>query len=279
MKIAVIGLGAMGLPMARHLFAAGHELILHTRRSERLDELSELGHATTQLKDCCQAQCIVVNVLGTQDVLEVCTALALDLAAGTLVIDHSTIDPAGARVCAGLIQDAGGAYVDAPVSGGEAKAITGELVSMVGGDAEQVAAAAKVFSAYIQSHVHMGDAGAGMVAKLCNQIAQVINIQGICEAMHFADHHQVDKAKVFEAIRHGMAGSQMMDLMGPKIAAGDFSAGIQSRLHAKDLNIAAESLGQATPALKPTLGQLNALIEAGRGTDDTSALFEMIKPT
>ena len=277
MKISVIGLGAMGKPMAQHLKAAGHSLLLFTRRAEQVEALSSIAPTTMELAECCASDVIVLNVLGTQDVIEVVTQLALNLKRGTLVIDHSTIDPAGARVAAGLIRDAGGEFVDAPVSGGEAKAISGQLIGMVGGEASAVSRAASVFDAYIASYTHLGEAGAGQVAKLCNQIAQVINIQGICEAMSFADHHGVDKAKVLEAIRHGMAGSQMLDLMGPKIAAGDFSAGIQSRLHAKDMNIALESLGKGSPAMQAVVAQLNQLQEQGGASDDTSALFTLLK--
>ena len=274
MNIAVIGLGAMGWPMAGHLKNAGHDLLLYTRSPDQADRLSERGAVTHSITECCSADCVVINVTGTADVIEVTTALALDLQPGTLVIDHSTIDPAGARVAAGLIRDAGCQFVDAPVSGGEVAAIEGRLVGMVGGDAGAVASAEAVFNAYIKSYVHMGPVGSGQVTKLCNQIAQVINIQGICEAMHFADQHQVDKAKVLEAISPGMAGSAMLNLMGPKIASGDFAAGIQSRLHAKDLNIAADTM--ATPALAATVAQLNTLMEQGLGQSDTSALFTLL---
>lgn len=274
MNIAVIGLGAMGWPMAGHLKNAGHDLLLYTRSPEKVASLSERGAVTQSIAECCNADCVVINVTGTADVIEVTTALALDLQPGTLVIDHSTIDPAGARVAAGLIRDAGGQFVDAPVSGGEVAAIEGRLVGMVGGDADAVASAEAVFNAYIKSYVHMGPVGSGQVTKLCNQIAQVINIQGICEAMHFADQHQVDKAKVLEAISPGMAGSAMLNLMGPKIASGDFAAGIQSRLHAKDLNIAADTM--TTPALAATVAQLNTLMEQGLGQSDTSALFTLL---
>lgn len=277
MKISIIGLGAMGTPMARHLKETGHELLLYTRRPEKVDELSAIAPVTMDLAECCQNPVIILNVLGTEDVIEVTTQLALDLVPGTLVIDHSTIDPAGARVAAGLIRDAGGEFVDAPVSGGEQKAITGELVSMVGGEARAIERAAEVFAPYIKSYVHLGESGAGQVAKLCNQIAQVVNIQGICEAMRFAAHHQVDQARVLDAIRGGMAGSQMLELMGPKIVSQDFSAGIQSRLHAKDLNIAADAALSELPALQATLAKLNELIESGGGHDDTSSLYRLLK--
>lgn len=276
MTIAFIGLGAMGWPMAGHLNDAGHDLLLYTRRDDAMAHLAQRGQVTRGLGKCAQAEIIILNVTGTDDVLGLVRELAQTLKPGNLVIDHSTIDPAGARVAAGLIRDAGGEFVDAPVSGGEKGAIAGNLVSMVGGQADAVARAASIFSAYVQSHQHMGEAGAGQVAKLCNQIAQVINIQGICEAMRFADQHGVDKGQVLTAIQGGMAASAMLDLMGPKIASGDFSAGIQSRLHAKDLNIAQDSAGENSPALRATVAQLNALMDAGMGMDDTSSLYRLL---
>ena len=140
------------------------------------------------------------------------------------------------------------------MSGGEVAAIEGRLVGMVGGDADAVALAESVFSAYIKSYVHMGPVGTGQT-KLCNQIAQVINIQGICEAMYFTDQHQVNKAKVLEAMSPGMAVAYG-EPDGPKIASGDFAASIQSRLHAKDLNIAAEAM-TTPPYPPPSLCSIN----------------------
>lgn len=276
MNLAIIGLGAMGWPMAQHLNDAGHSLTLYTRRPDNQAKLAELGSVTQDLSACCTADTIILNVTGTDDVVGIVTKLALSVSPGTLVIDHSTIDPAGSRVAAGLIRDAGGEFVDAPVSGGEKGAIAGTLVGMVGGTDEAVAQAASVFSCYIQRYQHMGEVGAGQVAKLCNQIAQVINIQGICEAMHFADQQGVDKARVLSAIQSGMAASAMLDLMGPKIAAGDFSAGIQARLHAKDLGIASDCAGPNSPALRATAAQLESLMQAGMGKDDTSSLYRLL---
>lgn len=113
---------------------------------------------------------------------------------------------------------------------------------------------------------------------MCNQIAQVINIQGIAEALKFAEINGADQHKVLQAISGGMAGSQMLNLMGPKIANRDFNAGIQARLHAKDFGLAADALGeQAGPALRATLGQLQRLMEKGWGQQDTSVLYQLLE--
>ncbi|MGB0958288.1 MAG: NAD(P)-dependent oxidoreductase [Litorivicinus sp.] len=280
MNIAFVGLGAMGRPMAQHLMDAGHHLRLFARNREdfdgKLSTLISAGASAHHSIPSAVADCdaLIINVTSTEDVLDVITAAAGSLPPHALVIDHSTITPEGARNAAKHHPR----FVDAPVSGGEAKAISGELVSMVGGDASDVAAAWQLMQAYVKSHVHLGPVGAGQVAKLCNQIAQVINIQGIAEAMKFAELQGVDQHAVLEAIRGGMAGSQMLDLMGPKIAARDFTAGIQARLHAKDFGLAASVMGaDAGPALRATQGQLEQLMSQGLGTQDTSVLYQLLE--
>ena len=280
MNITVIGLGAMGAPMAQHLLSAGHRVTGFARNPNKFEtSLSTLVQAgllpssdlQTSVSD---ADFVILNVTSTDDVLEVMSAIAPVLAPDTLVIDHSTISPDGARAAAALHAK----FVDAPVSGGEVKAISGELVGMVGGADSDVESAVGIFAAYIQSHVHMGDVGTGQVAKLCNQIAQVINIQGIAEAMKFAEIQGADQHKVLQAISGGMAGSQMLNLMGPKIADREFGAGIQARLHAKDFGLAAQALGDdAGPALLATQSQLQRLMDNHWGTQDTSVLYQLLK--
>ena len=127
---------------------------------------------------------------------------------------------------------------------------------------------------------HVGDVGAGQVAKACNQIVQVINIQGIAEAMLFAARNGVDQDKVIEAISQGLAGSRMLDMMGPKMAHRDFAAGIEARLHDKDFAMILDAVadaGLSLPALSLVKAQLTALMERGWGHDDTSSLLRVLE--
>jgi 3-hydroxyisobutyrate dehydrogenase-like beta-hydroxyacid dehydrogenase len=127
---------------------------------------------------------------------------------------------------------------------------------------------------------HIGGVGDGQVAKLCNQIAQVINIQGIAESLRFAAANGANTQKVLEAISGGMAGSKMMDLMGPKMVQRDFKAGIEARLHAKDfflVKAVAEKQGIDLPALQTVAEQLQVLLDAGWGYDDTSSLLKVLE--
>ncbi len=127
---------------------------------------------------------------------------------------------------------------------------------------------------------HVGPAGSGQLAKACNQIVQVVNIQGIAEAMHFARENGGDLEKILAAIAPGFAGSRMLELMGPKMAKRDFSAGIEARLHAKDFGIVkeiADREGIHMPAVTLVAGQLQALMEKGWGYDDTSSLLRVLE--
>lgn len=280
-NIGLIGAGAMGHAMALHLLKAGQHLTVFIRRPEarnELRELTDLGATLTEsLNDLGGCDTVISNVTGTGDVLGRVKELAPAMKAGALWIDHSTIAPEGAATAAKILEHYGIEFVDAPVSGGEAGARAGTLVAMVGGNA---ARAAHVFSPYVTSYTPMGAVGSGQVAKLCNQIAQVINIQGIAEAMQFADLHGVNRTQVLQAISGGMAGSRMLDLMGPKMAAGDFTAGIQNRLHEKDLGIALDTLkGVYSPALAATHAQLEELKARNQGQLDTSALVTLLGGT
>jgi 3-hydroxyisobutyrate dehydrogenase-like beta-hydroxyacid dehydrogenase len=171
-------------------------------------------------------------------------------------------------------------WLDAPVSGGEQGAQDASLSIMVGGDAHTYARALPLLRLLGRTITHIGPAGSGQVAKLCNQIVQVINIEGIAEAMRFAQAEGADLQRVLAAISAGMAGSRMLDLMGPKMATRNFAAGIQARLHAKDFGLAADAARDAgldLPALHVVRQQLDTLMALGLGQDDTSALLRVLE--
>ncbi len=288
--IAFIGLGNMGRPMAGFLLKAGHQLRVYARRPEvfqnEAKHLIEAGAfaCSTPAEAAQGADFIITNVMGTQDVADVlhagANAVIQTARSGAICIDHSTIDPQGAKDIAAIMATKGVTYVDAPVSGGVKAATEGTLVMMVGGADRDVAKAKEIVKNYAKTITHIGGVGHGQVAKLCNQIAQVINIQGVAESLRFAQANGADLQKVFEAISGGMAGSRMLDLMGPKMVSRDFKAGIEARLHAKDFFLVKDAATKShldMPALQTVAVQLEKLMESGWGHDDTSSLLKVLE--
>jgi 3-hydroxyisobutyrate dehydrogenase-like beta-hydroxyacid dehydrogenase len=288
--IAFIGLGNMGRPMAGFLLKAGHQLRVYARRPEifqnEAKHLIEAGAVacSTPAETAKGADFIITNVMGTQDVADVLhassNAVIQAAKSGAICIDHSTIDPQGAKDIAAIMASKGVAYVDAPVSGGVKAATEGTLVMMMGGSDQDVAKVKEIVKNYAKTITHIGGVGHGQVAKLCNQIAQVINIQGVAESLRFAQANGADLQKVFEAISGGMAGSRMLDLMGPKMVSRDFKAGIEARLHAKDFFLVKDAATKNhldMPALQTVALQLEKLMESGWGYDDTSSLLKVLE--
>ncbi len=288
--IAFIGLGNMGRPMAGFLLKAGHQLRVYARRPEvfqnEAKHLIEAGAvACSSPAEAAQgADFIITNVMGTQDVAEVLhagsDAVIQTAKPGASCIDHSTIDPQGAKDIAAMMASKSVTYVDAPVSGGVKAATEGTLVMMMGGSDQDVAKVKEIVKNYAKTITHIGGVGHGQVAKLCNQIAQVINIQGVAESLRFAQANGADLQKVFEAISGGMAGSRMLDLMGPKMVSRDFKAGIEARLHAKDFFLVKDAATKSNldmPALQTVAVQLEKLMASGWGYDDTSSLLKVLE--
>ena len=282
--LAFIGLGSMGMPMLRHLIAAGHTLRVFARNPAAAQSAAALGAlpCSSPAQAAHGAAYVLTNVTATRDVHAILLGeqgVIHGAAPGTVCIDHSTIDAAGTRMMAQTLTTQGISLLDAPVSGGEQGAIAGTLAIMVGGDASAYSRALPLLQSYGKTIVHVGASGAGQVVKACNQMVQVVNIQGIAEAMVFAQAHGVALDKVMECLSAGMAGSKMLTLMGDKMARGDFSAGIQARLHHKDFGLVAEmaqAAGLHLPAVSATQAQLNALMALGMGHDDTSSLLRVL---
>ncbi len=288
--IAFIGLGNMGRPMVGYLLKAGHQLRIYARRPEVFQHeakaLVEAGAipCKTPAETAQGADFIITNVMGPTDVAQVLhggpDSAIHGAKAGAICIDHSTIDPASTQAIAQQMAAKGIAYVDAPVSGGVKAATEGTLVMMLGGSESDVLKVKEIVKNYAKTITHIGGVGHGQVAKLCNQIAQVINIQGVAESLRFAAANGADLQKVFEAISAGMAGSRMLDLMGPKMVTRDFKAGIEARLHAKDFFLvkdAAKEAGINLPALQTVSTQLEKLVASGWGYDDTSSLLRVLE--
>jgi 3-hydroxyisobutyrate dehydrogenase-like beta-hydroxyacid dehydrogenase len=283
--VAFIGLGNMGRAMAAHLLDAGHALRVHARRAEAMQPFSARGAvACASPAQAAQgAEFIFTNVTASSDVEQVVlgpNGIVETAEAGSVVVDHSTISPAVTREIAQRLAERGIHMLDCPVSGGTKGAQAATLSIMVGGKAEVLARARPLLEKLGKTITHIGDHGAGQVAKACNQIVQVVNIQGIAEALLFARAHGVDCSTVVSALGAGFAGSRMLDLMGPKMATRDFAAGIEARLHHKDYGLivdAAQDANLAMPAVALVAQQLNALMGQGWGTDDTSSLLRVLE--
>ncbi len=284
-RIAFIGLGNMGGHMVRRLLGAGHQLRVYARRAEVMQPFVALGAraCATPAEAAREADFVFTNVTSTADVEAVLLGPGgvIEAArAGTTVCDFSTIDVAETRRFAAVLAGRGVEYLDCPVSGGTQAAEAGSLTIFVGGKAEVLARARPLLEKLGQNIFHMGEVGCGQVTKACNQTVQVINIQGIAEAMLFARANGVDCGKVVEALMTGMAGSKMLALMGPKMARRDFDAGIEARLHHKDFGLVrnmAREQNLPMPAQALVHEQLEKLMDAGWGKMDTCNLLRVLE--
>ena len=282
MKVGFIGLGVMGRPMALHLAQAGHELHVWARRPHSTVGLPAQVYATpAALGAACEV--VFTMVTSSADVQAVVLGeegLVQGLAADSIVVDCSTIAPDVARAIAAQLAGKGIHMLDAPVSGGVQGAEATTLAIMVGGEAAILARVQPLLEKLGQRIVHVGAAGAGQVAKACNQMIMVAAIEAVAEAMHLARAAGVDVGKVRTALAGGSAASRVLDVMGERMVCRDFSAGIEARLHHKDFGLVLEAARQSgVPApLAAVVGQqLNALMTQGWGRDDTSSLLRVLE--
>ena len=282
--VGFVGTGHMGGPMTLRLLAAGYDVCIYDRDQKAVQALVKKGAvAAKSAADVAnRAETIFLSLPNPEIVNAV--ALGKDgLIEGKKVkrvIDFSTVGPKTAVVVFKGLSAKKVSYVDAPVSGGVKAATEGTLVMMMGGSDQDVAKVKEIVKSYAKTITHIGGVGHGQVAKLCNQIAQVINIQGVAESLRFAQANGADLQKVFEAISGGMAGSRMLDLMGPKMVSRDFKAGIEARLHAKDFFLVKDAATKShldMPALQTVAVQLEKLMESGWGYDDTSSLLKVLE--
>jgi 3-hydroxyisobutyrate dehydrogenase-like beta-hydroxyacid dehydrogenase len=285
--IGFVGLGNMGRAMVDHLMAGGHALRVHARRAEAMQPFVARGATAcgSPAEAARGAAVVFTNVTATADVEQVLFGpggVVEGAEPGTIVIDHGTISAAATRGFAARLAEQGIDMLDCPVSGGVKAAQAGTLSIMVGGKAEVLERARPLLQLLGKTITHCGGHGDGQVVKACNQIVQVVNIQGIAEAMLFARASGVDPQTMLAAISAGFAGSKMLDLMGPKMAGRDFAAGIEARLHHKDYGLIVDMAREAhlaMPAVALVAQQLNALMSNGWGTQDTSALLKVLEAT
>jgi len=282
--IGFIGLGTMGTPMARNLLRGGHAVTVWARRPEALAPLVTAGATAgdSAADVAAKTDIIVTMVTDTRAVEEVVLGergIARGVRRGSLVIDHSTIAPEGARRIAGELRAQQVEMLDAPVSGGSIAAEAGTLVIMIGGSKAAVERVSPVLSCYAKSIVHVGASGAGQVAKACNQICVIVNQLGAAEAMLLAERAGVDPRVVKEALMGGFAASRMLDLQATKMVARDFEGKIESRLHHKDIHIVldlARAFGIELPASAAAADVLDRLQQRGGAHQDSAAIFSVL---
>lgn len=285
MRVGFVGLGAMGRPMAMHLLRAGHRLAVWARRPEAAAPLLAAGAiACADAADVARRSEVVFTIVtGSADVESV--ALGADglgegLAVGSILVDMSTIAPETARSLARRLSRQGVDMLDAPVSGGEQGAIAATLAIMVGGKAAVLDRVRPLLECLGRTIVHVGDNGAGQVAKACNQMVMVGAIQAVAEALHLAAAAGADPARVRQALGGGSAASRVLEVMGRKMVDRDFAAGVEARLHHKDYGVVlAEAcrLGVPMPVAAAVCQQLNALMARGWGHSDTASLLRVLE--
>jgi 2-hydroxy-3-oxopropionate reductase len=284
MNIGFIGLGIMGRPMALHLKAAGHTLLVPERASlpqDIRDAATVLADAEAVAK---ASEVIILMVPDTPDVERVlfgAGGVAGGLSAGKLVIDMSSISPTATKDFAARVAALGAGYLDAPVSGGEVGAKNAALTIMVGGAPADFERALPLFQAMGKNITHVGEApGAGQVCKVANQIIVALNIQAVAEALTFARKAGADPAKVRQALMGGFANSRILEVHAERMINRTFAPGFRIRLHQKDLNLAlgsAKDMGMALPNTAIAQQMFSVVTAAGGADLDHSALVQAIE--
>jgi 2-hydroxy-3-oxopropionate reductase len=284
-KLGFIGLGIMGLPMALNLRKAGFELAVYNRTPARAEPLRAAGAAVcASPKEVAQrADIIFTCVSDTPDVEEVIfgkDGIAAGAAKDVVVVDMSTISPEATIRFAKDLAMAGIHMLDAPVSGGEAGAIAGTLSVMAGGKPEIFARVKPCFEKMGKNIVHVGDHGAGQVAKACNQVVIAGTIEAVGEALLLAKKCGVDGHKVREALLGGFAASKVLEVHGNRMLNNDYKPGFKTKLHRKDMGIVldtAKSLELPLPAATLVTLHMDEVIKNGDGELDSSAVFKVLE--
>ena len=281
-KIGFIGVGIMGKPMAKNLLKAGHELTVYDVVTASVDDVAAAGAAkAASAKEAAAATDIIITmlpdgpdveaaVLGADGVLE-------GARAGSTLVDMSSINPLVAQKVGKACEAKGVAFLDAPVSGGEPKAIDGTLAIMVGGKKETFDAMKPILECLGASVTLTGDVGAGNVTKLANQIIVACNIAAMGEALTLATKAGLDPNTVFDAIKGGLAGSTVLNAKAPMVCSRNFKPGFRIKLHQKDLRnslLAAEGLHVPLPITSLVQQMLVTLMNDGKGDLDHSGIVQ-----
>lgn len=280
MKIGFIGLGIMGKPMVKNLLKAGNEVVVFDVIQPNVDDVVAAGAKAAASSKAVAEECSLIItmlpnsphvktvVMGENGVLE-------GAKEGTILVDMSSIAPLASQEICKACAEKGVKMIDAPVSGGEPKAIDGTMSIMVGGDKAIYDQVYDVLMTMGGSAVYCGEIGAGNTTKLANQVIVALNIAAVSEAFMLSTKAGVDPVKVFDAIKGGLAGSTVMNAKIPMITAGNFKPGFKIDLHIKDLNNALETghgVGAPLPMTAAVMEMLQTLHADGCGQDDHSAI-------
>lgn len=287
MKVAFIGMGTMGAPMALNILNAGHTVTVHNRTREREVPLAEAGaeRAPTPREAAAAAEIVVTCVSDTPDVETVLLGddgVIHGAATGSIVIDMSTISPIATREIAARLAEKKIRMLDAPVSGGSEGAQNGTLSIMVGGDAEDVDRARPVLEAMGQTITHIGAVGAGQMTKAINQVVVAGTYWSVAEGLAIGLKAGLDMEKVVQAVGGGAAGSWAMTHRSGNMIADRYPLGFKLQLHRKDLVIAlqlARELGVCLPVTALVEQAENGLIGRGHGDEDISVIARSVRET
>ena len=284
-QVGFIGLGIMGSGMARNLLEKGHDVVVWNRTPSRTEPLVTAGAVAGQSPADVARRCpiVMICVSDTPDVDAVLTSdggLLEGISEGSLVIDHSTISPAGTVWFSDEVAARGGAWVDAPVSGGSEGAQRGTLSIMVGGADADVARARPSMEAFGTTITHVGPVGSGQRVKIVNQILVVVTQLAVSEALLFAQASGLDLEATLEAVKGGAAGSWMLANRGPQMIERDWRPGFTIDLQQKDLRLAlqaADAVGSPIPGTALVFQLYRALQNEGLGEEGNHALVRALE--
>jgi 2-hydroxy-3-oxopropionate reductase len=285
LKIGYIGLGLMGKSIARNILKAGFPLVVHNRSQTAVDELVKEGaiRSTSPAEVAAQVDVVFTNLPDSPDVESVALGekgIILGAHLGLIYVDNSTIKPATARHVAKILGEKGVQCLDAPVSGGDIGAREGTLAIMVGGPASALEVVHPIFAAMGKTITHVGDIGAGQIAKAANQIMVAAQMVAMGELLIFARKAGADPQKVVEAIKGGAAQCWTLDVKPQRLFSGNRNPGFKAYMQAKDLNIILESARQygiPLPSAAVHAQLFNAMLEMGMGDLDNSAVLGVIE--
>lgn len=284
-KVGFIGLGIMGMPMARNLLKAGFEVVAYNRTVSKAEVLAKEGAKKADsprelAKECPVVITIVSNTPDVEEIILGKNGVIEGIQADSVVIDMSTISPQATRDIAVQLKEKGVHMLDAPVSGGEKGAINGVLSIMVGGESEIFERCKSVFEAMGKNIVHVGSSGMGQTVKLMNQILIAGNLNAVAEALVFGQKAGVDLGKAINAVKGGAAGSWQLENLGPCIIKRDFSPGFMVDLMQKDLGLVMEAAANMQIPL-PATGLVHQLYYSlqlsGEGRNGTQALVKVLE--
>ena len=279
-KVGFIGLGAMGASMAGHLHGNNLLAVVGNRTLAKAEAMAgRLGvRAARAAGDFADCDAVVLCVSMDADVMQCVRDLAAVLRTGSVVIDHSTVARSTALEAATILEKSGIGFLDAPVSGGVEGARNGKLSVMVGGDAGTLDRVQTLLSAYALRVTHMGPTGAGQATKAVNQVLVAGIAQAVCEGLAFGEALGLKPESLVPTLAAGAAGNWFLDKRGASMMADNFTPGFKSALLLKDLHIVqamAEALGKEYSVVKQSLRDYQALVDAGFGEQDTSALIRL----